>query len=194
MGPDPLPFDPDAGPDDDPRPLRQLRAVAGRPCSACGGRCSAFEAVWSITLGLGDAPRCLSCLGHGLGREPEDLLAQLTDYVDRRACYRRAWEEAGRLEANGPPCPVSAPTPYPGRAIELTPPEPAAEWDAGDLGCGDLVLALRARLAALPAGAVLRVRATDPAAPEDLPAWCRMTGHPLVSAAHPIYLIRRKGA
>jgi tRNA 2-thiouridine synthesizing protein A len=76
----------------------------------------------------------------------------------------------------------------------LTPPEPAAEWDAGDLGCGDLVLALRVRLVALPPGAVLKIRATDPAAPEDLPAWCRMTGHPLVSADHPIYLIRRKGA
>ena len=66
-------------------------------------------------------------------------------------------------------------------------------WDAGDIGCGELVLALRTRLLALPPGGVIRVRATDPAAPEDLPAWCRLTGNSLVSADHPTYLIRRKG-
>ena len=55
----------------------------------------------------------------------------------------------------------------------------AAVWDAGDLGCGDLVLELRGLLAAIP-GRVLRVIALDPGAPEDIPAWCRMTGHALV--------------
>ena len=38
----------------------------------------------------------------------------------------------------------------------------------------------------------LQIRATDPGAPADLPAWCRMTGHTLVSQQHPTYLIRRK--
>ena len=47
--------------------------------------------------------------------------------------------------------------------------------------------------AALPAGAVLTVTATDPAAPEDLPAWCRLTGHALLTADHPTYRIRRRG-
>ena len=47
---------------------------------------------------------------------------------------------------------------------------------------------------ALPAGGVIRVTATDPAAPEDIPAWCRLTGHPLLAADHPHYLIRRRGA
>ena len=67
-----------------------------------------------------------------------------------------------------------------------------AEWDAGDMGCGDLVLELRARVEALVPGRVLRLTARDPGAPADIPAWCRMTGHALVSAQHPIYLIRRK--
>ena len=67
-----------------------------------------------------------------------------------------------------------------------------AEWDAGDMGCGDLVLALRGRLNTLPPGAVLKVSARDPAAPLDLPAWCRLTGHRLVRAAHPEYHIQRK--
>jgi tRNA 2-thiouridine synthesizing protein A len=67
-----------------------------------------------------------------------------------------------------------------------------AEWDAGDMGCGDLVLELRARVEMLVPGRVLRLNARDPGAPADIPAWCRMTGHALVSAQHPIYVIRRK--
>lgn len=76
----------------------------------------------------------------------------------------------------------------------MNPPTREPNWDAGDMGCGELVLALRTRLLTLAPGTVFRLRATDPAAPEDIPAWCRMTGHTLVSAAHPMYLIRRKGA
>jgi tRNA 2-thiouridine synthesizing protein A len=67
-----------------------------------------------------------------------------------------------------------------------------AAWDAGDLGCGELVLELRARVAALQPGQVLKLTALDPGAPADLPAWCRLTGHALVAAEHPVYLIRHK--
>jgi len=67
-----------------------------------------------------------------------------------------------------------------------------AEWDAGDLGCGELVLELRGRMLALPSDGVLRLIATDAGAPADIPAWCRMTGHALVSSDPPVYLIRRK--
>ncbi len=66
------------------------------------------------------------------------------------------------------------------------------EWDAGDLACGDLVLELRQRLAAMQPGAVVRVVARDPGAPADLPAWCGMTGHRLVFARHPEYGIERR--
>jgi tRNA 2-thiouridine synthesizing protein A len=67
-----------------------------------------------------------------------------------------------------------------------------SEWDAGDLGCGDLVLALRGRLQALEPGQVLKLTALDPGARADIPAWCRLTGHTLVGEHHPVYLIRRK--
>jgi tRNA 2-thiouridine synthesizing protein A len=66
------------------------------------------------------------------------------------------------------------------------------EWDAGELGCGELVLALRGRMQALAPGALLRLTALDRGAPEDLPSWCRMTGHELVEADHPVYVIRRR--
>ncbi len=53
------------------------------------------------------------------------------------------------------------------------------EWDAGDMGCGILVLELRKKLRAQP-GAIFKVIALDLGAPEDLPAWCRLTGNELV--------------
>jgi tRNA 2-thiouridine synthesizing protein A len=65
-------------------------------------------------------------------------------------------------------------------------------WDAGDMGCGELVLELRARLAGLRPGQLFELIARDPGAPADIPAWCRMTGHTLVSQEHPVYRIRRK--
>ncbi len=60
------------------------------------------------------------------------------------------------------------------------------------MGCGELVIELRARMRELAPGAVLRLVARDPGAVEDIPAWCGLTGHALVDAAHPVYLIRRK--
>ena len=69
---------------------------------------------------------------------------------------------------------------------------PAAVWDAGDIGCGELLLSLRGRLLALPPGARIEVIARDPGAPEEMPAWCRLTGHRLLHAEHPRYTIQRK--
>jgi tRNA 2-thiouridine synthesizing protein A len=66
------------------------------------------------------------------------------------------------------------------------------EWDAGDLGCGELLLELRLRLRRLPPGSLFHLVARDPGAKEDLPAWCRLTGHRLAQAAHPSYVIRTK--
>jgi tRNA 2-thiouridine synthesizing protein A len=66
-------------------------------------------------------------------------------------------------------------------------------WDAGDLGCGELVIHLRFRVKAMEPGEVLCVHATDPGAGQDLPAWCRMTGETLVhhDAGQHLFFIRR---
>ena len=68
------------------------------------------------------------------------------------------------------------------------------EWNAGELGCGDLVLELRQRVRAAP-GKVFKVIALDAGAPADIPAWCGMTGNPLLAqdAATKSYWIRAKG-
>ena len=65
-------------------------------------------------------------------------------------------------------------------------------WDSGETGCGQLVVELSLRVNRMKPGDRLEVIARDPGAPADLPAWCRMTGHTLVSADHPLYVIQRK--
>lgn len=65
-------------------------------------------------------------------------------------------------------------------------------WEAGEFGCGQLVFELRRQLERLGPGESLEVITHDPGAPVDLAAWCRMTGHTLISAEQPIYVIRRK--
>ena len=69
------------------------------------------------------------------------------------------------------------------------------QWDAGDIGCGNLVIRLRFLLKAMQPDQVIRVRATDSGAAEDLPAWCRMTGETLVAhdPENHFYFIRRTG-
>ncbi|MDC1143001.1 sulfurtransferase TusA family protein [Planctomycetota bacterium] len=71
-------------------------------------------------------------------------------------------------------------------------PEPAREWDAGEMGCGELVMHLRMKMKEMQAGQVMLLTALDLGAPEDMPAWCRMTGHTLLKFEHPKYWIQRK--
>ena len=67
-------------------------------------------------------------------------------------------------------------------------------WDAEDLACGVLLLRLRGRMEAMRPGQVMRLIAKDLGAAEDLPSWCRLTGHTLLSSEPPVYRIRRKEA
>lgn len=181
---------------DDSLPLRELTRIAGGRCRDCETAFSAREAVWSIALGFKNAPRCLTCLSRRLGRDVQDLRTSLTEYVHRRECYLRAWREAETMDAMNPKPAIDGVV---AEGLRADPEDRSqalgdqvSDWDAGDLGCGDLVMHLRMRLKDMAAGSVIRVTATNPAAPEDIPAWCRMTGHTLLIAAHPVYTIRRK--
>jgi tRNA 2-thiouridine synthesizing protein A len=180
--------------DADSLPLRELVRLVGGRCQDCQTSYTAGEAVWSIALGFKNAPRCLPCLCRRLDRPEADLTASLTDYVQRRECYLRAWNEAIKMDehtvilaSRERERPENQETP-----VSDTPGSPETHWDAGDLGCGDLVMQLRIRLKKLAPGNVIHVTATDPAAPEDIPAWCRMTGQTLLCVNHPNYSIRRK--
>lgn len=55
----------------------------------------------------------------------------------------------------------------------------AKEWDAGHLGCGELLVELRKRLRQMPSQ-TLKLVARDPGAHLDLPAWCGLTGNELL--------------
>jgi tRNA 2-thiouridine synthesizing protein A len=199
----PAPDDPDEQPGLPTKLLGELDRSTGARCADCARAVCGHEALFSVALGFKDAPRCLACLAKGLGDEPSDLRDRLAEHFRHRNCFRTAWAVAcdregfghtsrpGCLWPGGEMAPSGPRSPREQDAPSAAPAAGAA-WDAGDMACGDLVLALRLRMNTLPAGGVLKVTARDPAAPLDLPAWCRLTGHRLLRAAHPDYHIQRK--
>jgi TusA-related sulfurtransferase len=73
-----------------------------------------------------------------------------------------------------------------------------AFYDAGDRGCAEGPLdAIAATLRKLQPGHSLEIRATEPRVGNDLPAWCRLSGHTLeqsrAGAMGDRYLVRRQG-
>lgn len=68
-----------------------------------------------------------------------------------------------------------------GSGAEGGPGGDTVDVDARGLRCPAPVLRAAAAARAVPAGTLLRVTATDPAAAVDLPAWARMRGHVLVT-------------
>lgn len=53
--------------------------------------------------------------------------------------------------------------------------------DARGRRCSMLSMTVAERMSPLPVGTVLDVVTDDPAAPTEMPAWCRRMGHELVS-------------
>jgi tRNA 2-thiouridine synthesizing protein A len=70
------------------------------------------------------------------------------------------------------------------------------DYDATGLLCPLPVLRANRKLRELPVGGLLTVRATDPAAEQDFPAYCRQTGHELVSVSREgvvlVFVIRKR--
>jgi tRNA 2-thiouridine synthesizing protein A len=183
--------------------LGDLTRHAASLCASCAARICGHEILFSVGLGLKDAPRCLGCLAQGMNRPIDEFREQLRENLLARDCFRHAWGRACTLEnlpfSERPSCLWSTPTAQAGVDPQFNIEEPTANaveaveiWDAGQMSCGDLVLALRIRLQKMTSQSMLEVVALDPAAPEDIPAWCRLTGHRLVRCNHPRYLIRRK--
>lgn len=179
--------------------LADLECRHEHSCNACGRSLCAHAYVLNVALGYRPAPYCVDCLATLFERSRRDFLEHVLGWVEARPCYSTGWkwacDEEGFSGARRPPClwrdEVSA---------EATPATPASgagpvphdiEWDAGGIGCGDLVLALRLRMQGMSRGQVLLLTATDPGAPTDLPAWCRLTGNRLAGHAHPRYWIEK---
>jgi len=171
--------------------VAQLRNWTARPCLACKSPLLAEDVLYSNALGLKTSPQCLPCLAKGLEQNQAELKSTLLQHIRRRPCLCKAFE----LSNGGLPteldCDFTAPENQPLSSTN-SPLIPDLIWDAGDLGCGDLVLLLRGKLRAMLPGKILKVTALDPGAPEDIPAWCKMTGNRLVHQQHPLYFIRNK--
>lgn len=56
-----------------------------------------------------------------------------------------------------------------------------AKLDAGETGCGELVMLMFQAMKKLETGQTLEVLAYDLAAETDIPAWCRSAGHSLLA-------------
>jgi hypothetical protein len=63
------------------------------------------------------------------------------------------------------------------------------EFDAKELGCGDLVMALFKFFKPLDNGTIVCVKALDGG---DVMAWCRTTGNTLHDGQPPFFLIEKK--
>ncbi len=61
-----------------------------------------------------------------------------------------------------------------------TPPTADEFLDAGQTGCGDLILLIFRQMKLMKQAQVLHVIGYDRGAAEDIPAWCRMTGNALL--------------
>jgi uncharacterized OsmC-like protein len=56
--------------------------------------------------------------------------------------------------------------------------KPDRMFDGGDMDCGSgLVLLLRENMLRVPVGGILEMRSREPTVADDLPPWCRLTGH-----------------
>lgn len=69
-----------------------------------------------------------------------------------------------------------------------------SEFHAGNEACGQLIIGLLTAIREASPGWRLLVVTADPAAPLEVPAWCRMTGNALLGEAHPFYLMQSKPA
>lgn len=184
-----------------------VRVLTGAACRVCGAALCGHEALLAILLGSRSAPRCSRCAASDHGESRGSLCERSLQWIRRRDCFLANWREASAAEGSAdverPEClfadadaagagMAAAAAAAPGHIDDATPPISDAEHDAGDLGCGDLVIDLKFKLADMAPGSVLLVRATDPAAPVDLPAWCGLVGHTLLHVSPPRYWIRRK--
>ncbi|WP_033345380.1 sulfurtransferase TusA family protein [Catenuloplanes japonicus] len=67
----------------------------------------------------------------------------------------------------------------------MTVDEPAEVIDCLGQRCPLPVIALAKRITGLPVGRVIRVLADDPAAANDIPAWCRMKSQEYLGSPEP---------
>lgn len=76
----------------------RVEAKLGTPCDTCGRSLCLHQLLANSALGTLQQPKCLECLAAGLDQSVTDLANQLLGYVNRRDCYRTAWDSASKRE------------------------------------------------------------------------------------------------
>jgi len=175
--------------------LEVLLRMRGSRCKECAASLCGHETLMSLVAGCKDSPRCLSCLSRLMGRGREEVRDHLLGYIMSRPCRHAGWLWANQEEGTQPTALPMCLWPPAGVALKESKPAqimivstdcpgpnpvPDTDWDAGNMGCGELVMGLRMRLQSMKPGQILKLTATDAGVPEDLPAWCRLTGHKMV--------------
>jgi TusA-related sulfurtransferase len=62
--------------------------------------------------------------------------------------------------------------------IDINKITPDIVFDGGDLDCGSgLILLIRENMLKVPENGILEMRSREPTVGDDLPPWCRMSGH-----------------
>lgn len=181
------------------------RAAGTHACSVCSRSICDRQTVISRVLGAQERLKCLDCLSAELGSESPQICQLIGNYLVHRECYRKEWLSARPCGQDGqsPCCPSrleksERPPRWYRAELFSTPEVPEADErvDAEESGCGDLMVLLMRSIRKLQPGQVLELIARDPGAAADIPAWCRLTGHPLLAGPtgpdEATYFIRRK--
>ena len=138
----------------------------------------AFEIAWSADV-FGGAPQSSSAADFGTVG---------INFRARKARNEQEWEAAWAALT----CEVA---PNASASPETTASLFGADafYDAGEKGCAAGPLDdIADRMRRLVSGQTLEIRATDASVAVDLAAWCRLTGHTLVTQERDRYLLRRK--
>jgi len=80
--------------------------------------------------------------------------------------------------------------------LDLEALKPDMVFDGGDLDCGSgLILLIREHMLKTPVDGILEMRSREPTVADDLPPWCRMSGHEYLGkkdmAGYTSYFVRR---
>jgi len=182
--------------------IDDVRNLRGRACKLCSFVLCGHQAVISIVMGFKNEPHCISCLAKNLGNPLKAFRERIFQYVKRHECFLNGWMISSDMEESRnkerPEClwdlkqEEEFSTNEVDQRLSVDDDTFDCEWDAGDMSCGDLVLELRLRLNNMNSGEVVKVRATDSGAPEDIPAWCGLTKHGLKHCQPPHYWIKRR--
>lgn len=76
--------------------FQDLERWTDAKCARCGQEVCGHQVLYSVFLGLRDSPICSACAARRLERAPLELRDDLDQHLQRRTCYRKAWDEASR--------------------------------------------------------------------------------------------------